>query len=281
VGKPISKKRSWCVWNIDCDDAERIPWFDAAHHDRFIGQGAGYPSRYAGGLDERLHGIYSDDYMATEVLTGHPGMVWHAFSRDVVRKYWLLADLMRALALRTIEHVEFVDGDIHRQHVRWSGGAEVWVNRGKSDWAVAGRILPEFGFFAMVPTEHGKVEAAIERRDGIIVESARSPDRAYINGRQIAGSTKKPSDFGDATTAGGCRLVREKDAMRLIPLPGGRKFTVRIRPTLPIGSASRWKFVETLDEDEKVVKRRKIKREGDEVVVECEPSVFAYRLVEE
>ena len=25
-----------------CDDAERIPWFDAAHHDRFILHGAGY-----------------------------------------------------------------------------------------------------------------------------------------------------------------------------------------------------------------------------------------------
>ena len=128
----------WCVWDIRCDDAERTPWFDAAHHDRFILHGAGYPGRYEGGLDPRLHGIYSDDYMATEVLTGHPAMVSRPFGRDVVRKYWLPQDVMRALALRTIEGVEFVDGDLHRQHVQWSGGAEVWVNRGEPDWAVAG-----------------------------------------------------------------------------------------------------------------------------------------------
>ena len=33
------------------------------------------------------HGIYSDDYMATEVLTGHPAMVSNPFGQDVVRKH--------------------------------------------------------------------------------------------------------------------------------------------------------------------------------------------------
>ena len=100
VDQPVPGKPTWCVWNIACADAERTPWFDAAHHDRFVCHGAGYPSRYEGGLDPRLHGIDSDDYIATEVLTGHPGMVSRAFGRDVVRKYWLLRDLMRALALQ-------------------------------------------------------------------------------------------------------------------------------------------------------------------------------------
>ncbi|MCR4412385.1 MAG: hypothetical protein NUV77_08175, partial [Thermoguttaceae bacterium] len=135
VGKPGSKNRygSWCVWDIPHGDAERTPWFDAAHHDRFVQHGAGYPSRYEGGLDPKLHGIYSDDYLCTEVLTGHPAMVPEAFGRQVVRKYWLLHDLMRALALRRIEAVEYVGGDLHRQHVRWSGGGDVWVNRGPGD----------------------------------------------------------------------------------------------------------------------------------------------------
>ena len=426
VGKPIPGRHSWSVWNIDCDDAERIPWFDAAHHDRFVGHGAGYPSRYEGGLDPRTHGIYSDDYVATEVLTGHPGMVNQAFSRDVVRKYWLLADLMRALALRTIERVEFVDGDIHRLYVRWSGGGQVWVNRGKSDWTVGGRVLPEFGFYATIPGERGKVEASIERREGVIVESARLANCVYVNGRQVANGLKpirplarrfesiggrefsididwladepvpngwvpflhfvdaegkivfqtghnppkfdgkstgvlraatrgsapndlgpgtelelrvglyksadgkrlwidgladdetrirlgkirlqgqgeqvariawtpqenvpqeiltrlntkgKTIDFGDIRTEGGCRLFRDKDALRLIPLPEGRKFTVRIGPKSAFASAGAWKFVETLDEDEKVVGRSAVKREGDSIVVECEPGVFGYRLV--
>jgi len=185
VGDPMPGRLGWCVWNWKCADAERTPWFDAAHHDRFILHGAGYSSRYEGGLDARLHGIYSDDYIATEVLTGHPAMVPSPFGRDVVRKYWLLGELMRALALRQIEGVEFVGGDLGRQHVRWSGGGDVWVNRGQGDWNVDAAALPQYGFLARVPTDRGPVEASISRRDGVIVEMARSPEQLYVNGRQI------------------------------------------------------------------------------------------------
>jgi len=75
VGNPLPGYYQWSVWNWECQDAERVPWFDAAHHDRFVLHGAGYEGRYAAGLDTRLHGMYSDDYIATEVLTGHPAMV--------------------------------------------------------------------------------------------------------------------------------------------------------------------------------------------------------------
>lgn len=190
VGKPGSEGRhSWAVLDIPHSDAERTPWLDAAHHDRFILHGAGYPGRYEGGLDPRLHGIDSDDYISTEVLTGHPGMVSRAFGRNVVRKYWLLADLARALALRQIESVEYVEGDLHRQYVRWSGGAEVWVNRGPTDWTVQGTVLPQYGFLARSPTQDGKGEvvAFIARRDGLIVEMAQAPERLYVNGRAEMG----------------------------------------------------------------------------------------------
>ncbi|MBI4877552.1 MAG: hypothetical protein HY822_23220, partial [Acidobacteria bacterium] len=113
------------VWNIRCADAERIPWIDAAHHDLFVLHGAGYGGRYSAGLGEAEHGIYSDDYMATEVLTGHPAMVSAPFSPGVVRKYWLLHGLMRALALKRIEGFAFAAGDLHRQQVAWSGGGTV------------------------------------------------------------------------------------------------------------------------------------------------------------
>jgi hypothetical protein len=179
-------KKHWCVWDIRCADAERIPWSDAAHHDRFVLHGAGYPGRYEGGLDPREHGIYSDDYLATEVLTGHPAMGCDAFGRDVVRKYWLLHGLGRALALHTIEGVEFADDCLHHQHVRWSGGGEVWVNRGPSDWMVAGATLPEYGFIARVPTATGSVEASIARREGLIVETARAAEDLYVNARPPA-----------------------------------------------------------------------------------------------
>jgi len=99
--------------------------------------------------------------MATEMLTGYPAMVAAPFSRDVVRKYWLLHDMMRALALRRVANVEFAGNDIHRQHVTWDDGAEVWANRGASEWRVGGRTLPQYGFYARAPISGGTVETAI------------------------------------------------------------------------------------------------------------------------
>ncbi|MGQ9914512.1 MAG: hypothetical protein ACUVQQ_09225 [Thermogutta sp.] len=208
VGDPKPGYYQWSVWNWECEDAERVPWFDAAHHDRFVLHGAGYEGRYAAGLDTRLHGMYSDDYIATEVLTGHPAMVSRPFGEDVVRKYWLLSPLMRALALDRIEAVEFVGGDIHRQHVRWQQGGEVWCNRGTTDWEVQGAILPQYGFVAKVPLcsvgdgdPTQVVEAAVVRKDGVIVEYSRSPHWLYVNGRKsyggVAPARPLPGAFRD------------------------------------------------------------------------------------
>ncbi|MFO0961039.1 MAG: hypothetical protein U0800_26960 [Isosphaeraceae bacterium] len=186
IGRPIpNAKNGWTVIDWRCRDAERTPWFDAAHHDRFVNHGAGYPSRYEGGLDPRDHGIDSDDYIATEVLTGHPGMVARPFGPAVVRKHWLTNDLMQALALARIEAVEYVGGDLHRQHVRWSTG-ETWVNRGESDWKLDdGTILPAFGFLAKATGKSGAVEAAIYRdpSTGLVVDRARSGSQLFVNGR--------------------------------------------------------------------------------------------------
>ena len=222
VGKPGPGRNAWCVWNIRCEDAERTPWFDAAHHDRFVLHGAGYPSRYEGGLEPRLHGIYSDDYLATEVLTGHPAMVSEPFGRNVVRKYWLLQALMRALALRRIEAVQYVGGDLHRQHVRWSGRAEVWVNRGQSDWPVGEATLPPYGFLAKAPTQAGLVQAAIQRRDGLVVESASWPEGLYVNGRQVVDEALpiRLSVLG-ARLAEGRRLELSLQWQADAPLPAG------------------------------------------------------------
>ncbi|MFW5693011.1 MAG: hypothetical protein ACOCWL_02230, partial [Thermoguttaceae bacterium] len=186
VGTPIPGHRyTWAALHWPCAAAERTPWFDAAHHDRFILHGAGYAARYAAGLDQRLHGIYSDDYISTEVLTGRPGMVSRPFGHHVVRKHWLLNDLMRALALKRIESVEYAGDDLHRQHVRWSEGGQVWVNRAADDWEVEGHLLPQYGFFARAPVEGGMVEAAVARRGGQIVETVRTPSSVYVNGRLI------------------------------------------------------------------------------------------------
>lgn len=241
------------TWKIHCADAERVPWFDAAHHDRFVLHGAGYSDRYAGGLDENQHGIYSNDYIATEVLSGHPAMVADAFGRNVVRTYWLLHDLMRSLALRRMETFEF-DGNIHRQHVKWQGGAEVWVNRGETDWTVAGHTLPQYGFYARIADREGPVEAAVERRDGRIVEWASSPSAVYREG---------------------FRLTRDGT---LTPLPESGTFRARIDfGTLP-WPMNPAREAEALDEDGNVLRRLPLNLQEGSAILECDPAVFAYRL---
>jgi len=177
------------TWRIECGDSERIPWIDVAWHDKFILHGAGYEGRYQGGLDEKEHGAYSDDYLSTEVLSGRPAMVPAAFNRDVVRVHWLLNEAMRALVLDRIDAVEFVGDNIHRQHVRWEKGGEVWVNRGAEAWTVAGHTLPQYGFYVRA----GDVEAAVELKEGNRVEWSRSPRWRYEEGRRrsVAGEVRE------------------------------------------------------------------------------------------
>jgi len=245
------------TWNIRCADSERIPWIDAAYHDRFVLHGAGYQDRYAAGLDMVAHGMYSDDYMATEMLTGHPAMVQAPFSRDVVRKYWLLHDIMRGLAARRIEGVEFASGDMHRQHVTWDNGAEVWVNRGASEWKVGERTLPQYGFYARAPLPEGVIETAIERQGGATVEWSRSPGAYYYNGRDGAAY----------------RMSRDGDSWRVLAAPESQAFTARVP-----WSGAEPKQATAIDESGKALRAVALQREGGNLVLQFEAGAFGYVL---
>ena len=173
-------QRYWFCIRLLHKDWERVPWFDAVLHDKFILHGVGYSGRYQGGRSRRDHGIESDDYLSAEILGGHALMIdWGGFGRGGVRKYWLAQDFIRSIALDGIEGVQFVDGDIHRQIVSWASGGKVWVNRGESDWAVAGKVLPQCGYLA----KNGEIESSIERINGVFVEQSRGPRRWYFNAR--------------------------------------------------------------------------------------------------
>jgi hypothetical protein len=287
------------VWRIENSGTERVPWFDAAYHDVLVLQGAGYPGRYNSGQDNRGHGMYSDDYITTEVMTGHPPMVWDAFSRDTVRKYWLLHELMRGLSLRRIEKFAFSGDDIHRHEIRWDNGGLVWVNRGETVWAVKDRELPQYGFYARIPAAGGNLEGAIERRDGLIVEWSKSPSTMYVNARPVvpeppprAGSARTPQGpdprlprmnpegrevtFGSVSTNGGARLTVSGGKLVVTPLPNGIPFRLKIRwPDLP------WRLaapaaVEALAEDGRVLRSSAVTLTGGELTLECQPDVFAY-----
>ncbi|MDO5581436.1 MAG: hypothetical protein Q4G69_09875 [Planctomycetia bacterium] len=170
-------------------DAEKIPWFDAVNHKKFSLHGAGYSIRFESGRGYLFHGIDSDDYISTEILTGH-ALMSDGYCRDVkevlegyvrsmdmpkslrqtVRKYWLAQAFARSIGNDEIVQHQFVDGDIHRQIVRWKSGAIVYVNRGKSDWKVEGITLPQYGYLAR--NKKAGIESMIHRIDGRVVEQS-------------------------------------------------------------------------------------------------------------
>lgn len=171
----------FCI-RLRCRDWERVPWYDAVLHDKFSLHGVGYSGRYQGGRSRAEHGIESDDYLSAEILEGHALMIDRpAFGRGAIRKYWLAQDFVRSIALDNIKDVQFSDGDIHRQIIDWAGGARVYVNRGQTDWKVAGKVLPPFGYYA----QNGPLESSIERIDGVTVEQSRGPSQWYVNARRF------------------------------------------------------------------------------------------------
>jgi len=173
------ESRPFCN-TLVCRDWERVPWYDAVLHDKFSLHGVGYSDRYQGGRSRQGHGIESDDYLSAEILEGHAMMIdAEGFGRGAVRKYWLAQDFIRSIALDEIVSVQFVNGDIHRQIITWKSGATVYVNRGETDWQVAGRTLPQYGYHAV----NAEIESGIERIGGLVVEQSRGPDRWYFSAR--------------------------------------------------------------------------------------------------
>ncbi len=173
-------------------DVEYAPWADAVNHKRFILHGVGYSDRYQGGLSRALRGIESDDYLSSEALTGHAVMADLGMSiRETVRKYWLMQNLARSLALDEIVGVEFVDGDIHRQKIAWKSGVVVYVNRGVDDWTIAledspalpckNVVLPRFGFWTV--DADARSFGGIVRLDGQVVELRVDGENFFVNGR--------------------------------------------------------------------------------------------------
>ena len=191
-------------------------------------------------------------------------MVSQPFSGDVVRKAWLLGGLMRALAGRRIESVEFVGGNIHHQHVRWEGGGDVWVNRGEADWTGAGgHSLPAYGFFASVPGPKGTVhQAAIERSGNTVSEWSKHGPESYMNsrGRGI-----------------GYRWREQGVSAVITPLPESEPGVLTL-PQNPGFGLAQVKQVAALDARGQQIKTTKLETENGRMLLRHESGVFAYRI---
>jgi len=178
---------------IRCQEWSRVPWYNAVHHTKFSLHGAGYSSRYEAQRGRDIHGIESDDYIVSEILTGHALMVDDGSARrGAVRKYWLAQDLIRHLADKEIVSVRFYEGNIHQQIITWCDGTTVYVNLDeKNDLPLRNpggpHLLPQYGYLAVMAD--GKGYSSIFKQNGRVVEKSTThlPDgtsRTYVNARQ-------------------------------------------------------------------------------------------------
>jgi len=284
---PIGK--SFCI-KLACKDWERVPWFDAVLHDKFSLHGVGYSSRYQGGRDRQGHGIESDDYVSAEILEGHAMMIDRgAFGRGAVRKYWLAQDFVRSIAVDEIESVEFVDADIHKQIIAWKSGARVYVNRGADDWSVAGKTLPQYGYFA----RNGRIESGIERVDGVIVEQSRGPSGDYFNARafnrdgrreiRTAGrwnEKKVPIDFGPVVTEGAFRCRLKENLIVVTSLPDIDPFIIEMRiDKLSATGGLRVKSISAVDEKGEKIRSVEFDGTANRVKFKTQSKEFAYHVL--
>ena len=169
-------------WRPECwlgvfKDADRTPWHDMVTHGKMV--------LYAGGLGDRYdpdpkHGYGSDDYLSNTVLGGRGPMCDGPFSRRAVMTYWLQHDVCDALARAEMETHSFGAG-VRQQHTTFGKGGQVWANRGTNLWSVAGKTLPEYGFYAQTR----KAEAGVVRLNGRRAGFAKSEEAFFADARPL------------------------------------------------------------------------------------------------
>jgi hypothetical protein len=278
----LSPEKSWPHIRIACQDWERVPWFDAVLHNKFSLHGVGYPSRYKLEQAKTSQSILeSDDYISAEILEGHALMIdRRGFGRPAVRKYWLAQDFVRSIALDQIENVEFVGGDIHRQIITWKCGAKVYVNRGGTDWKVAGKILPQYGYLA----KNRSITSSIEKIDGNIIEQSCGPSHCYFNARgsELRGGMQMvPAiDFGPVVTEGAFRCHLKKNMIVVTPLPDVAAHSVGIRvDRLPCADNAKVRAVIAVDSKGKKIRTVEFEAKADLVSFQTREHEFAYHVL--
>jgi hypothetical protein len=205
-------------------DWDFFPLMDWLAHDRVVFHGVGYPGRYdvpnqADLTEVQYDRPFLDDYNSTNVLFGHDPLYFlmsRGFSADplkMARAYWLAVPLHEVIGLQPIEDVALVDGDLHRMHVRYANGAQVWVNRGQSPWQVEGQTLGRFGYLVRA----GGIEQQLTLEAGQPFEVLRASDLLYVDFR----GTRR--NF-DGIEADGAVLIRYlSGSIEVVPLDGNRQ----------------------------------------------------------
>jgi hypothetical protein len=199
-------------WMKTFSNADRTPWHDMATHGKMVLLAGGLGPRYsADDWDDHGgnagHGYGSDDYLSNTVLGGRNPMCDGPFSRRAVMTYWLLHDVCDALSRKSFETHGF-GATVQQQHTTFSGGGQVWANRGTNLlWEVAGgHVLPEYGFYVSTPD----AQAGVVLIDGQRAAFAQSEKALFADARPVhnplrrmmaASSVKEGKYLGNGTFA--------------------------------------------------------------------------------
>ena len=197
--------------------------------------------------------------------------------------YWLLHDVCAGLARSEFLEFGFGGSNIHRLHSLFKGG-EVWANRStNSTWAVAGAVLPPYGFVAKC----GDAEAGVVETDGRRWAYSKGPSGVFLdtrgNGvRSMAGVRTNGAILVTASRSGYMArhmpFVGSNGEMLVTPLPGSDTFDVTIDPKafgFPVG---RVKDVVAVDPGEGSVEPRWTQKNGV-IAFRADGKAFAYRVV--
>ncbi len=138
-----------------------------------------------------------DHYRAMTVAFGRTGFIGHQLMETphgVVREYYLFQAFGRAYTGQPVVRLRY-EGDrpgqwldagtavrcnrLERLRATYRGGQEVYVNLGRRDWKIAGRVLPQFGSLTTGP----RATAWTARIDGQIADFARYDGVVYADAR--------------------------------------------------------------------------------------------------
>ncbi|QNN21978.1 hypothetical protein HED60_06730 [Planctomycetales bacterium ZRK34] len=161
-----------------------------------LNHGQGYFSRWwdHGPWGGQLPYVALDQYRMQEIAFGHAGFLnanWRIL-RDAWLEYHLTRPVTSRRATATVTDIAYqVDGawvnttaaakadDYNRVHITYDNKLSIIANNADAEWDVDGLTLPQFGWVA-----RGKdVLAYTARRDGVVVDYARTPDTIFVNAR--------------------------------------------------------------------------------------------------
>ena len=170
-------------------------------HPQMANHGMGYYERWMrGGRTAKRGGEWRtpemlDKYRAQELAYGHVSFIGSGMQGvmpAVVREYNLCQPVHAlygdAKVTRILYEVDgnFVTGSVaavagvlDRVQVKYDSDLTLHVNLRKDDWTVGRYVLPQYGFLAEGPN----VLVCTARRDGVIVDFARTKDSLYVDSR--------------------------------------------------------------------------------------------------